>query len=126
MQMDPETPFEQLDGTASFRDHSIRLAIGEYDSLGSLTYGPLSTTVEGHSYEVILDYINVDATHIAIHVRRYISAVDPDGNPLEVPISLFDSSSEMAAKGSVHYEILSDEQHSKKFDEGSNDRESCY
>ena len=59
---------------ASLPDQAVRLAITQLNSSGSVSYGPVALGVEGSSYQVILDYITVDATQLPIYVRRVTQA----------------------------------------------------
>ena len=64
----------------SLPDQAVRLAIGEFDASGSLTFGPVAIGVEGRSYQVILDYISVDASQLPvfIHVDKVRRAENDD------------------------------------------------
>jgi hypothetical protein len=54
----------------SLPDQAVRLAIGQFDASGSLTFGPVSIGGEGKSYQIILDYISVDASQVPVFVKK--------------------------------------------------------
>lgn len=74
------TPKPLLD---SLPDQAVRVAIGQYDASGTLVYGPAKIGVSGQSYQVVLDYISVDATNVPVYIVRTM----PDGHE----VSVFDS-----------------------------------
>ncbi len=51
-------------------DQAVRLAIGEYDVNGSLSFGPATTGYKNKSYQVILDYISVDVAQLPVYVEK--------------------------------------------------------
>lgn len=55
------TPRTLLD---SLPDNTVRIVVKEFDAKGNLSFGPASTGVEGHQYQIVLDYINSDITNI--------------------------------------------------------------
>jgi hypothetical protein len=69
----------------SLPDEAVRIAVGSYDATGSLTFGPAKLGVEKHTYQVILDYIDVDEATLTVQVRRTRLAD-------KTPVSVFDNS----------------------------------
>ncbi|PHX05153.1 hypothetical protein [Vibrio splendidus] len=61
----PPTNQELLE---SLPDETMRIAIGELDSKGSLTYGPATVGVAGNSYIVILDYMKFNTNALPVIV----------------------------------------------------------
>lgn len=53
----------------SLPDNAVRMAIKEYDAKGKLSFGASSVGSEGHRYQVVLDYINVDSTNIKFYIK---------------------------------------------------------
>lgn len=51
-------------------DNAVRIAIGQYNKNGSLSFGPVQIGVENGNYQVILDYINVDTTRLPFEFYR--------------------------------------------------------
>lgn len=70
----------------SLPDQTVRIAVAEYDQSGTLVFGPVKIGGEGKSYQVVLDYVSVDATNIPVYVERYTNG--PNGDKKE--ISLFE------------------------------------
>ena len=60
------TSCDSLNYFYSFPDQAVRLAIGEFNASGQLSFGPLSTGYEGRQYQVILDYISVDVAELYV------------------------------------------------------------
>ena len=54
----------------SLPDQAVRIAVGQYTSSGTLVYGPVSVGVAGERYQVVLDYISVDASNIRLAVQK--------------------------------------------------------
>ena len=55
----------------SFPDQAVRIAVAQLDTSGSLAFGPAKVGASGHSYQVVLDYISVDATRAPVYVERF-------------------------------------------------------
>jgi hypothetical protein len=72
----------------SLPDQAVRLAIAQFDASGSVTYGPVAVGYKNNSYQVILDYISVDATHLPIYIKRVITSGPENGTE----VSVFDES----------------------------------
>lgn len=70
----------------SLPDQTVRIAVAEYDQSGTLVFGPVKIGGEGKSYQVVLDYVSVDATNIPVYVERYMTLSDGD----KKQISLFE------------------------------------
>jgi len=51
-------------------DEAVRIAVGTYDATGSLSYGPGKVGLENHTYQVVLDYIDVDEATLTVEVTR--------------------------------------------------------
>jgi hypothetical protein len=68
----------------SFPDQAVRIAVAQLDQSGSLAFGPAKVGASGHSYQVVLDYISVDATRAPVYVERFTN-----GEPKVV--SVFDA-----------------------------------
>lgn len=62
----------------SFPDQTVRLAVAEFTSDGTLNFGPSTIGYEGRSYQVIIDYANTDTTKGSFLVKREISGQIPD------------------------------------------------
>lgn len=62
----------------SFPDQTVRLAVAEFTSNGTLSFGPSTVGYEGNSYQVIIDYANTDTTKGSFLVKREISGQIPD------------------------------------------------
>lgn len=54
----------------SLPDQAVRIAVGQYTSSGTLVYGPVSVGVAGERYQIVLDYISVDASNIQLAVQK--------------------------------------------------------
>lgn len=61
-----KSPFAPL--AESLPDINVRFAVASFDSSGSLTFGPVSSTAKNKSYRAILDYINVDVVPLTFRV----------------------------------------------------------
>ena len=72
----------------SLPDQSVRLAIAQLNGMASGSYGPVSVGYKNNSYQVILDYISVDATQLPIYVKRIIASGPQQGQL----VPLFDDS----------------------------------
>ena len=53
-------------------DQTVRMAVAQYNSNGTVSYGPASVGFEGNSYQIILDYMNTDTSRAIFNVRRKI------------------------------------------------------
>ncbi len=62
-------------------DHVSRLAIGEYNEEGEISYGPGQIGHENKIYKVILDYVNTDTTSVDFRIFRF----DPDSGKVSDP-----------------------------------------
>lgn len=51
-------------------DETVRLAIGQFDSDGGITFGPAKVGVKGGSYVVVLDYIKFDTKSFGVEVKE--------------------------------------------------------
>ena len=51
---------------AALPDETIRIAIGEFNSKGSLTYGPATVGVAGSNYIVVLDYMKFNTKALPV------------------------------------------------------------
>ncbi|HET9283373.1 MAG TPA: hypothetical protein VFR24_15570 [Candidatus Angelobacter sp.] len=69
-------------------DQAVRVAIGQYDASGTLVYGPVKIGVSGQSYQIVLDYVSVDAANVSVYIERLL--VDPTGNVPPKEVSVFD------------------------------------
>ncbi len=77
-----ESKFKDL--AASLPDQAVRLAIGSYDITGNLKFGPSTVGYKGESYQVVLDYINVDATQLPVYVKRVITSGPNTGKSVSI------------------------------------------
>jgi hypothetical protein len=68
-------------------DNAVRIAVGSFDQSGKLTYGPAQIGTQGNSYQVILDYINVDVAQMFFRISRTVASTGQ-------PISVWDESTE--------------------------------
>jgi len=50
-------------------DETMRIAIGEFDTKGSLSFGPAAAGVEGKNYIVILDYIKFNTNPLPVILK---------------------------------------------------------
>jgi hypothetical protein len=72
----PDSP--QLKGVLeSLPDQAVRIAVGQYDASGTLVFGPGKVGVVGKSYQIVLDYISVDATNVPVYVQRTVPPREP-------------------------------------------------
>lgn len=71
-------------------DIAVRFAVAEVDASGGLNFGPSKTTVQGHTYRAVLDYVNVDAIPIDFMVRKQIAdaVMDPKWTKVSAPVPL--------------------------------------
>lgn len=51
-------------------DETMRIAIGEFNSKGGLTFGTASTGVEGNNYIVVLDYIKFSTNPLPVVLQK--------------------------------------------------------
>jgi hypothetical protein len=94
-----ENPQKKLIGTPkplldSLPDQSVRIATGQYYASGTLVYGPAKIGYSGHSYQVVLDYVNVDTTNVSVYIERKL----PDGKL----VSVFDNTIKEPTTYRVH------------------------
>jgi len=62
-------------------DQTVRLAIKEIEANGSVSFTPVSVGVKNKSYQVTLDYINVDVTQLPVYIEKSDGKVKrPDGS----------------------------------------------
>lgn len=54
----------------SLPDQTVRIAVAEYDNSGTLAFGPVKIGAKNKSYQIVLDYVSVDATNVPIYVQR--------------------------------------------------------
>lgn len=54
----------------SLPDHAVRVAIGQFDANGNLSFGVGKGTAQGSRYQVVLDYVVSDVTTIRFSFRR--------------------------------------------------------
>ena len=91
----PITPL--LDGLP---DQSVRIATGQYDASGTLVYGPAKIGYSGHSYQVVLDYVNVDTTNVSVYIERTLT----DASGKKKQVSVFDDT----IKEPTQYQVYRD------------------
>jgi hypothetical protein len=48
----------------------VRIAVGQYDSTGAITFGPVKIGVSNGVYQVVLDYISVDTVSLPVFIAR--------------------------------------------------------
>lgn len=65
----------------SLPDNAVRIAIKEYSTKGTLSFGGSSVGSEGNRYQVILDYINVDTANIRFLIKQYGGLDDEIASP---------------------------------------------
>lgn len=71
-----QVPFKSL--LNSFPDQTVRLSIAKIEKDGSITYGSIvKASGEDQTYEVTLDYINVDVTQIPFFYREKYEYPEP-------------------------------------------------
>lgn len=70
----------------SLPDQTVRIAVAEYDSSGTLVFGPVKVGGEGKSYQVVLDYVSVDTANVPVYVYRF--RTDQAGK--KIPIGIFE------------------------------------
>ncbi len=75
-------------------DQAVRLAIAQTNGKASGSFGPVSVGYQSNTYNVILDYISVDATQLPIYVKRVISSGPQSGKQ----VSLFDDSVKLGTR----------------------------
>jgi len=83
-----ENTFKLQELLLSLPDQAVRLAVAQTDISGNVTFGPATVGYKGSSYQVILDYISVDATNIPVHIQRTVS----NKSNTESRISIYDDS----------------------------------
>jgi hypothetical protein len=81
----------------SLPDQAVRLAIAQLNGTASGSFGPVSVGYENNSYQVVLDYISVDATQIPVYVKREISSGPDVGK--EIP--LYDDTKDVSSRYKV-------------------------
>ena len=62
---------EFLDILKSLPDNAIRIAVASFDASGQLAFGPVQLGTSGKTYQVVLDYINVDTTNTTFEIGYY-------------------------------------------------------
>ncbi|PZX52523.1 hypothetical protein [Algoriphagus chordae] len=60
----------------SLPDQAVRLAVTHLDGEASGSFGPATIGYKNNSYQVVLDYISVDATQLPIYVKRVTNKGD--------------------------------------------------
>jgi len=80
-------------------DQAVRLATAQMNGAASGSFGPVTVGYKNNTYQVVLDYINVDATQLPIYVKKIINEGERKG---EV-VPLYDNS----IKSKVDYIIKS-------------------
>lgn len=89
---DNAVPDDWIDLPEALPDHAVRMAVGQYDSTGNISFGPATVTQKNKSYEVVLDYISVDAVPHEVWVQRYWrSDADAEGNYVDIFESVYDT-----------------------------------
>ncbi len=73
----------------SLPDQAVRIAVGQYDASGTLVYGPVKVGTAGRSYQIVLDYISVDAANVPVYVERLRTSPAPGSAP---EVSVYDDS----------------------------------
>ncbi len=68
-------------------DNAVRIAMREFSASGDATFGPASVGAKGHSYEVVLDYINADVTNIRFGYETSAPVVGARALPVEAGIT---------------------------------------
>jgi hypothetical protein len=92
------TKFKEL--LDSLPDQAVRIAVGQYDASGTLVYGPAKVGAKGQSYQIVLDYISVDATNVPVYIERRCHK----SNGVLDTVSVFDNSIE----GKCQYRVQAD------------------
>ncbi|WP_162928477.1 hypothetical protein [Shewanella japonica] len=64
----------------SFPDQTVRLAVAEFLSDGSLSFGPATIGYEGSSYQVVIDYMNTDTAKGSFLVKREVAGQERNEN----------------------------------------------
>lgn len=84
--LNEKTPFKEI--LESLPDQAVRLAMVQTNGSASGSFGPATVGYESNSYQVVLDYISVDATQLPIYVKRVISS----GSEIGKQVELYDDS----------------------------------
>jgi hypothetical protein len=58
------------DKLACLPDETVRIAIGELDAHGGITFGVAKTGIAGNSYKIVLDYIKFDTRHFGVKLEQ--------------------------------------------------------
>lgn len=82
----------------SLPDQAVRLAITQTNAKVTGSFSAVAVGIEGNSYQVILDYISVDAAQLPVYVKRW--KVDKNGQR-GAAVPLYSSES----KDSIQYSI---------------------
>lgn len=53
-----------------FPDETVRLAIGQFQANGSISFGPAKIGTAGNSYVVVLDYIKFDTKSLGVEITQ--------------------------------------------------------
>ncbi|WP_179345005.1 hypothetical protein [Winogradskyella ursingii] len=69
-EVENELAFKDL--LESLPDQAVRLAIAQLNGSASGSFGPASIGYENNSYQVVLDYISVDATQLPVYLKRVV------------------------------------------------------
>lgn len=80
--------YEDIDYLSYLPDQAVRLAVGKFDASGTLSFGPQTFGIEKNSYQVVIDYISVDAIPIPITIERIVTS----GPNVHDRVSIYDSS----------------------------------
>lgn len=81
-------PFKPM--LVSLPDQAVRMAIGQFNNSGSLSYGPIKLSEENQVYQVVLDYIDVDTAQMQVYILRTIA--DPSTPGKDKIVSIYDTS----------------------------------
>lgn len=86
-------------------DQAVRIAVGQYDASGSISFGPVKVGVSDGVYQVVLDYISVDTASVPVLITRTAAApisAPEDSKPRA--LSVFDTQ----FQGPTRYEFFAD------------------
>lgn len=70
--------FESL--PTAFPDNTVRIAYKTVKLDGSVSFGPIATTQQGESYQIVIDFITADVRNFSVFVKPYKSL---NGAPFE-------------------------------------------
>ena len=65
----PIDPTKIKDVLSFLPDTTMRLAIGQFDASGNISYGPVKIGSAGNNYEVILDYIQYTTKSFPVKIK---------------------------------------------------------